>query len=225
MAIIAIFGLTVSAIAEGAFLFRLSRRVTALSQEVALAHEAALVAPVARVEAPAERAAAARAAPALRPAALPPAFNAAPPAVAATASLRDALSTNEGRDQLKTALDSINEQRRQERLTKYYDRRDERDLRWRDRILKAGNLVGDEPAKVTALFAAQTAGRKQIMEEMRSGGKTSQETDTALDELQETTTKSLHNLIGDERWRKMREAERRDRRQNNAQAAQQRPGG
>jgi hypothetical protein len=232
MAIVAIFGLTVSAIAEGAFLFRLSRRVTALSQEVAQAHEAALVVPVARPEAAVERpVAAARPLPALRPAAVPPAFTAAAPAVAATATLRDALSTPEGREQLKTALDSINEQRRQERLAKYYERRDERDQRWRDHILKAGLLTGDEPAKVTALFAAQSAGRKQIMEDMRSGGKTSQETDDALDQLQENTTKSLHALVGDDRWRKLRETERRDRRQNgNAQAGQpqqqqQRPGG
>jgi hypothetical protein len=234
MAIIAIFGLTVSAIAEGAFLFRLSRRVTALSQDVALAHEAAAVVPIVRAEAPPERpvAAPARAVPAIRPAAVP-AFSAPAPAVAATATLRDALSTPEGREQLKTALDSINEQRRQERLSKYYERRDERDLRWRDHILKAGILTGDEPAKVSALFAAQTAGRKQIMEDMRSGGKTSQETDEALDQLQEGTTKSLHALIGDDRWRKLRETERRDRRQNNnAQAGQQqqqqqqqRPGG
>src|SRR3954451_14291972 len=109
MAIIAIFGLTVSAIAEGAFLFRLSGRVTALSQEVAQAREAAALVPVARPEPPPERpmaAAPARAVPALRPAAVPPSFTAPAPAVAATATLRDALSTNEGREQLKTALDS-----------------------------------------------------------------------------------------------------------------------
>src|SRR5436305_12939077 len=101
LGIAAIFLLSLCAIAEGAFLFRLSRQVRDLSAEVASAREG-----LPRVTAPSDP----PPRPSLPPprpsapvrAALPavPVFAPASPTGAATATLRDALATPEGRDQL-----------------------------------------------------------------------------------------------------------------------------
>jgi hypothetical protein len=207
LGILAIFLLSVCAIAEGAFLFRLSGRVHDLQQEAAVAHEAALrpapevpAAPSARVPVPARPAAPTRA-----PAGAPPAFTPPPASTAATATLRDALSTPEGRDQLRAAMDVIAEQRRQERLVKFVERREERDQRWKERITKAIPLSGDEPQKLGALFTSLQTGRRQLLEDMKAGAKTAEETDSAMDDLQESTQKAVRSLLGDDRWRKLRE--------------------
>jgi hypothetical protein len=210
--ILAIFLLSVGAIAEGAALFRLSRQVRELSQQVAVAHEHDESVHAADPgDRPAARVAAAPLRPAAvpRPAASPPAFTPSAPSVAATATLRDALSTPEGREQLRSALDIIAEQRRQERLVKYVERREERDQRWKEQITKNVPLSGEEPAKVSAIFASLQTARRQLLEDMRAGSKTSEETDSALDDLQENTQKALHGLLGDDRWRKLREGRER----------------
>jgi hypothetical protein len=207
LGILAIFLLTVGAIVEAAFLFRLSRRVGDLSRELAVAHEA----PPRPAEPPPLRPPPSRppvTLPAVRVTA-PPAFTPSPAATVANATLRDALATPEGREQLRTALDIIAEQKRQERLVHVVERREERDQRWRERMAKVVPLAPDEATKVNALLASLQTGRRQLLEDMRAGSKDADQTDSALDDLQDSTQKAIRTLIGEERWRKMREGDRR----------------
>jgi hypothetical protein len=225
LGIMAVFVLAVCAITEGAFLFRLSAQVRDLSHQVASAHEVSL-----RDSAEAPSVAPARAPPsALRPltparsAAAPPAFTAPTPALAATTTLRDALATSEGRDHLRAAMDIIAEQRRQERLVATVERREERDQRFKERLNKLP-LTGDEPQKISALFTALATGRHQLLEDMRAGAKNAEDTDEAMDELQDTTQKALRTLIGDDRWSKV-QSERRGRQGNVQRPEAARPTG
>jgi hypothetical protein len=132
-----------------------------------------------------------------------------PTASAATDTLREALATAEGREQLKAAMEVIAEQRRQERLVSRVERSTERDQRWKDRITKNVSLAGDEPLKVQALFTTLEGNRRQVIEDMKAGLKNSEQADKELDDLYEGAQKDLHGLLGDERWRKLRESERR----------------
>jgi hypothetical protein len=214
--ILAIFLLSLGAIAEGAYLFKLSRQVSTLSQELQhtrggrSSDEGGGFLATRADPAPARPARAARgAAPPL------PSFQALAPAptTPATATLREALSTTEGRDQLKAALEVIAEEKRQDRLLRQAGRRDEREQHFKERILKNVALTGDEPLKVNNLFATLQTGRHQLLEEMKAGLKSADQVDEAIDELQDNTEKSVRTLLGDERWKKLREADRRERRQ------------
>jgi hypothetical protein len=203
LGIVAIFVLSLVSIVEGAFLFRLSHRVSALSADRAAAEleqPATALVETSRRPLPAPQAHA-------RPAA-PPAFQTPTPVSPAASTLREALSTVEGREQLKAAMDVIAEERRQTRLAESLPRREERDQRMKDRLLKAVPLTGDEPIKVATLFTNLQTARRQLIEDMRAGLKNAEETDTALDELRDGMDKSLHALLGDDRWRKAREGRR-----------------
>jgi hypothetical protein len=201
LGMIAIFLLSLVAIVEGAYLFKLSRQVTALTEDrTAAAETDDLAAPAARrAEAPAPRP---------RPSApMPvPTFQAmAPPSTTpATTTLREALATTEGREQLKAAMEVIAEEKRQARLIEWAPRRDERDQKYRERIHKAVALTGDEPLKLDALFTTMQTNRRQIIEDMRAGLKNAEKADDELDELRDTTEKSIHALLGDERYKKIR---------------------
>jgi hypothetical protein len=212
LGILAMFVLSVCAITEGAFLFRLSGRMRELSREVALSHDS----PVSQAQPlsppPAPRrlpAAAPRPLDVPRPITAPPAFAPAPAATVATATLRDALGTAEGREHLRKAMDIIAEQRRQERLVQSVERREERDQGWKESIVKAVPLSGDEPVKLTALFATLQTGRRQLLEDMRAGARSADDTDSAVDELQQSTQKGIRALLGEDRWKKMREGDGR----------------
>lgn len=206
--ILAIFVLALCAIGEGAALFRLSRQVSDLKEQVARApvEESDDPAPRPRVVLPASAPRAREAAP--RPV---PAFTAPAPATSAPAvgSLRDALATAEGRDQLKAALAIIDEEKRQDRLVKRADKRNEGEQKWKDRILKAVPLTGDEPLRIEALFASLKTGRQQILDDMRAGAKNSEQADNEIDQLQDATEKNLRTLLGDDRWKKLRGEDRR----------------
>jgi hypothetical protein len=203
LGMVAIFVLSLVSIVEGAFLFRLSHRVSALSGERAVTEpDRAEAAPVASPRRPVM-------VPRALPAAAPPAFQTTPPPSSpAAATLREALATTEGREQLRAAMDVIAEEKRQTRLAESLPRREERDQRMKERLLKAVPLTGDEPIKVATLFTTLQAGRRQLIEDMRAGLKNAEQTDTALDELRDGTEKSLHALLGDDRWRKVREGRR-----------------
>jgi hypothetical protein len=203
LGLVAIFVLSLVSIIEGAFLFRLSHRVSALAGERAVAEpDRAEAAPLESPRRPVML-------PRALPAAAPPAFQTPPPPSSpAAATLREALATTEGREQLRAAMDVIAEDKRQTRLAESLPRREERDQRMKERLLKAVPLTGDEPIKVATLFTTLQAGRRQLIEDMRAGLKNAEQTDTALDELRDGTEKSLHALLGDERWRKVREARR-----------------
>jgi hypothetical protein len=203
---IAIFLLSLVSIVEGAYLFKLSHRVTELAQQApersGVEGDEAAPAPARRPDAPAPRP---------RPAAAPvPTFQTlAPPSTTpATATLREALGTVEGRQQLRAAMDVIAEEKRQARMLEVAPRRDERDLKYKDRILKTVPLTGDEPLKLGTLFTTLQQGRHQILEDMKAGLKNAEQADNEMDELRDNTDKSIHALLGEERYRKAREGRR-----------------
>jgi hypothetical protein len=209
--ILAIFVLALCAVGEGAALFRLSRQVTDLRQQVARpevepSDDVAFARPRPTVTGSPSRP---REAMAPRP--FIPTFTAPPATTPATSSLREALATAEGREQLKAALSIINEERRQDRMVKQAEKRAEGEQKWKDRILKNVQLTGDEPLRLDTLFATLKNGRAQILEDMRAGLKTSEQADKEIDELQDGTEKGVRTLLGDERAKKLREQERKDR--------------
>ena len=205
LGMIAIFLLSLVSIVEGAFLYKLSHQVTELRQEqrsLPIERDEAAPAERPRAEGPAERP---------RPAPAPvPTFQAlAPPSTTpATTTLREALATVEGRQQLKAALDVIAEEKRQARMLEWAPKRDERDLKYKDRITKTVPLTGDEPLKLATLFTNLQQSRHQILDDMKAGLKNAEQADNELDELRDNTDKSIHALLGDDRWKKVREGRR-----------------
>src|SRR5207253_1063156 len=104
------------------------------------------------------------------PATVPSFQTLAPPSTTpATTTLREALATAEGREQLKAAMEVIAEEKRQARLADSLPRRDERDQRYRERITKTVTLTGDEPLKLATLFTTLQASRRQIIDDMHAG--------------------------------------------------------
>jgi len=152
----------------------------------------------------------------------------APPSTTpATTTLREALATAEGRQQLKAALDVIAEEKRQARMLEWAPRRDERDLKYKDRITKAVPLTGDEPLKLGTLFTALHDGRHQILEDMKAGLKNAEQAENEMDELRDNTDKSIHALLGDDRFKKVRDLRRgggRGQGQGDGQSQQGQPG-
>ena len=206
LGIIAIFVLSLISIVEGAYLIKLSGRVSALSQDRSEVADSDEPAPARRLEAPAPRP---RAAPAVP---VPTFQTMAPPSTTpATTTLREALATTEGREQLKAAMEVIAEEKRQARLIERAPRRDERDQKYRERILKTLALTGDEPPRLDALFTTLQTGRRQILDDMRAGLKNAEKADEELDELRDGTEKQIHALLGDERYKKLREGRRGER--------------
>jgi hypothetical protein len=203
LGIIAIFVLSLVSIVEGAFLFKLSRQVTALSshEREPVDDEVAAVAPAREAAAPRPRAA--------PPVPVPSFQTLAPPSTTpATTTLREALATTEGRQQLKAAMEVIAEEKRQARLIEWAPKRDERDQKYRERIMKAVALTGDEPLKLTNLFTTLQTQRRQILEDMKAGLKNAEQADNELDDLRDGTERQIHALLGDERFRKVREGRR-----------------
>jgi hypothetical protein len=210
--IVAIFVLSLCAIGEGAYLISLSRKVDRLSQqqhgEPAQGDdgEALRAAQIAAADRAARRSRAAGSGALPAPSAVP-SFQALAPAstTPATSTLREALATTEGRDQLKAALAVIEEEKRQTRMLERGTRSEERDKRYKERLTKAVALTGDEPLKIDALLSGLTNGRRQILEEMKGGGRSAEQADDAIDELEDGTEQKVRALLGEDRWRKFRE--------------------
>jgi hypothetical protein len=219
--IVAIFVLALCAIGEGAMIVRLSRRVDGLGRVVESVPAATEEGPARRVEALPGRPTP-MAAPAL--AARPPQFKEAPAPGSRQSPLQE-LATPEGRQLLRSALDVINEERRQEHLIASMPRREERAQRWMERIGKSVPLTSDETVRLQAMYAELKSGRQQVLDEMRGGGKTAEQANDAMDELRDKADKSVRALLGEERWKKAREEARnnRDRQQQGPAQAQGQP--
>ena len=230
--IVAIFVLSLCAIGEGAYLISLSRKVDRLSQqqlgEPAQGDdgEALRAAQIAAADRAARRSRAAAGGGALPAPSAVPSFQALAPAstTPATSTLREALATTEGRDQLKAALAVIEEEKRQTRMLERGTRAEERDKRWKERLTKSVALTGDEPLKIDALISSVTNGRRQILEEMKAGGRSAEQADDAIDELEDGAEQKVRALLGEDRWRKFREERRANFRQQQQGGGQQPPG-
>lgn len=218
--IIAVFVLTLAAILEGAALVRLSSRVDSLAEK--LETTAAPAASAVRVN-QGESAEAGQTAsvnarlpvPRLLPA---PAGEAAPAEGApATAVLRQALETPEGRSHLKAAMEVLREQDRQDRLVRNAEEEVADEQRYRERLTRLAALTPEEQNRVTQLHSTVRASRQRVIEEMRAGVKTAEQADDEIDNLEDEVGRQIRALLGDQRMQKFREANRAERRRERAQ--------
>jgi hypothetical protein len=217
LGIVAIFVLAVVAIVEGAALVRLSSRLDSVAQQAGAGGPADdpgfdTTRRPSLARASSEPAAPARPpVPRLTPAAAAPPAPAAPPG-SPTAVLGEALGTPEGRQHLKAAMETLREQERQDRMVRNAERDVEREQRQRERMARVLGLNSDEQNKLGHLYTTLQSGRRRVLEEMRVGGKTSEQADDEIDAMEDEAQRNVRTLLGEDRMRKLREAERGERR-------------
>jgi hypothetical protein len=209
--IVAIFVLALAAIVEGAVIVRLSSRLDALDEK--LTH-----APAAPddVRAPRrEGVALARGdmAATLPPPKLAPTSESTPPVPTgpATAMLAEALQSVEGRQHLRGAMELLREQDRQDRLIRNAEQDVEREQRYRDRLTKVLSLPTHEQEKLGQFYGSLQAGRRKVLEEMRSGVKNAEQADDEIDNLEDSTEQQVRALLGEQRMQQLRDARRTER--------------
>jgi hypothetical protein len=209
--IVAIFVLALAAIVEGAVIVRLSSRLDALDEK--LSH-----APVVPDEVRAPRregVALARgdiASATLPPPKLAPVPGSAPvPTGPATAMLAEALQSVEGRQHLRGAMELLREQDRQDRLLRNAEQDVEREQRYRDRLTKVLSLPGHEQEKLGQFYGNLQAGRRKVLEEMRSGLKNAEQADDEIDNLEDSTEQQVRALLGEQRMQQLRDSRRTER--------------
>jgi hypothetical protein len=125
------------------------------------------------------------------------------------ALLHEALSTPEGREQLKATLASLKEEKRQQKLIGRVEKREQKDQRWRDKVLAMRSLTPAEAQKLTALFARLREDRQRVLESMKAGHLSSEEADDTTDDLARAHKKEVRALLGEQRWKEVKEEERR----------------
>ena len=212
--IVAIFVLAVAAIVEGAVIVRLSSRVDALDEKLALAplpvdgdtlrREVSL----------------ARSGGAAPPAALPPPRLApAPreqrrrrPPVPPRRCWPRRCKRQEGRQHLRGAMELLREQDRQDRLVRNAEQDIEREQRYRDRLVKVLSLPAHEQEKVGQFYATLQASRRKVLEEMRSGLKNAEQADDEIDNLEDGAEQQVRTLLGEQRMQQLRDARRTEQR-------------
>ncbi len=207
------FGLGICSLVEGAYLVKLSRDVKGLADELRLTQEAG-GAERAAVAVPALHTAPLRVVREVaRPRDVPPAFVVSTPAptTQAATTLHEALATAEGREQLKNALAIIDEERRQDKVGKRVEKQEGHNQQLKEKIAKVVALNGDESYKLDTLLAGVQAERHQLVEDMKVGLKNAREVDDQLDTVDTRVDKEVRALLGDERWKKLREQDRRGR--------------
>jgi hypothetical protein len=216
--IVAVFVLTLVAILEGAALVRLSGRVDSLVEKLETAPVTG--SSTMRVMQPEQRAAAGGTAPG-EPRGLPRLMAAPAGATAAdgpaTAVLREALETPEGRSHLKAAMEVLREQDRQDRLLRNAEENVADEQRYRERLTRLAALTPDEQNRVSQLHTAMSSARQRVLEEMRAGGKSAEQADDEIDNLEDETNRQIRTLLGEQRMQKFREAARAERRRERGQ--------
>jgi hypothetical protein len=146
--------------------------------------------------------------PRLLPVAAPETQAAAGPA---TAVLREALASSEGREHLKAALGILREQEKQERIVGRAERAIEREQQRVQQLTQVLSLSSDEQGKVGQLFATLQSNRRRVLDEMRAGQKDSEQADEEIDKFRDETDASVRALLGEPRMRQFREATQRRR--------------
>jgi hypothetical protein len=137
--------------------------------------------------------------------------------------LREALATAEGREQLKATLASLKEEKRQERVAARVEKREQKDRTWRDHVLALRSLTPAEAQKVTTLFARLEEDRRRVLESMRGGHLGAREADDANDDLARALKKTVRTLLGEQRWKELKDEERRLGRDRDLAAAEGQP--
>jgi hypothetical protein len=214
--IIAVFVLALTSIVEGAFLVRLSSKVSALDEQL----RAQPVSAALDADAPGRRVRAGEPArlpvPRLDPKATATpseSTTSAPTAESrpAIAVLEAALSSDEGRAHLKNALKRLEDQDRQQRMVEGAKNDVEREQKYIERITSSVPLSGGERGTIQQMYASMHATRQRILDEMRTGVKSSEQADDEIDQLEDQTETAVRGLLGEERLKQMREARRAER--------------
>ncbi len=230
--ILALFGLSIVAIAEGAFLFRLSGQLSDLKGQLGGFRPNERGLPESPPDRPSSRESgnSPGTAPSPRPlparllgSAAPDLMVPAPADVPSAVALHEALATPEGRKQLRGAMGILKEEDRQARLESKAPKEEEKEQRMRDKVLATVAMAPHERAQMTDLFTHLQAGRRQIIEDMKSGTKDSGQARKEIDDLRKSTEKNVQTLMGDERAKQFREAEKRERQQGKGAGPQDRP--
>jgi hypothetical protein len=151
--------------------------------------------------------------PALPPPRLAPAPGTAAPVPTgpATAMLAEALQTQEGRQHLRGAMELLRELDRQDRLIRNAEQEVEREQRYRDRLSKVLSLPTHEQEKLGQFYGSLQAGRRKVLEEMRSGVKNAEQADDEIDTLKDSTEQQVRALLGEQRMQQLRDARRTER--------------
>lgn len=219
LGILTIFGLSVVAIAEGAYLIKLSRRVEALDHR----YQNGAVEPpslAAAAQSAPRLASAPKGREAEAPRMAPVAFAAPPPAPGNTAALtlREALSTPDGREQLRAALDLMKEEDRRGKMIQKAGGWEEKDQKWKDKLTKFASLQPEEQTKIDALIGQAAQARTQILSDMQFGLKSAKDADREIKDAQGKAEKEVRAILGDKRLKDMKDAERQQRDQERAQS-------
>jgi hypothetical protein len=135
-----------------------------------------------------------------------------PVAPPATALLREALASSEGREHLKAALEILREQDKQVKITGRAERAVEREQQRVQELTRVLALSSDEQGKVGQLYATLQSNRRRVLDEMQAGQKDAGQADDAIDKFRDETDASLRALLGEPRMRQFREAMQGQRR-------------
>jgi hypothetical protein len=226
--IVAVFVLTVTSIVQAAFLVRLSGRVETLTEQVQTQALGEPGPPARRSGSLATASAPVRMpVPRLDPKAPAAAAEPAAEQTPATAALGQALSTAEGRSHLKGALDALKEEDRQSRIAERAKDDIERDKRYQERLSRVLGLSSGEQGTIQNLYTSMHSARARVLEDMRSGLKTSEQADDEIDALEDKTETAVNALLGEPRMKQLRESRRAERaqRRQERQARQGQPPG
>jgi hypothetical protein len=208
--IVAVFGLALISVVEGAVLFKVSQRVDDLSAQLEQLREEQDLPAVPRLSDPSRPA---RGGAHTRPP-VPVFATVTPPAADAPASatvLHQALATPEGREQLKSALSVIKEEERQTRLAKDAVEQDEDDQKFRDKLFRLAPLAPHEQQQVRDQLSRLAETRRRIIDDMKAGLKNAGQADDEIDDAEDNVEKSVRALVGDQRWKAFRDADRKER--------------
>jgi hypothetical protein len=220
-AILGIGLLSVTVVAEGAYIYKTRRQVDTLLGEVqrlsAERQEDDLRGGGARGPIPRFTEGPADEEPAARPAALPPPRfvpGAQPTATApgAPVPLPPALDNPQAREQLRAFVAAELQRERDERVDRERQRRDDEQQRRLDGMVKALGLNPDQGRKFTEIMTSTQDARRQLREKVMGGQIPREEVGRQMTALREKTDQQLKEVIGDSGMKKLEELRQNDRR-------------
>jgi hypothetical protein len=144
-------------------------------------------------------------------AAVPPPRRRAPaPAAPDEAPLPESIASPEAREQLRHFVASEMRRAQLDQREARMSRREERELEAVDRATKALGLSADEAKKLGDITGALQTARRELLEQVRGGGKTQAEIGPLVAAARTTAEKELRALLGEERFAKYEELRRVD---------------
>jgi hypothetical protein len=208
--------IAVAALAEGAYLVKLSGTVARLTERSGAAASGPS-APDAHPADPSSTSPARSLAPASRSGA---GERMQPPVFAATArpgpAVLEALASPEGRVKLQEALTALKEQRRTDKLIQASDRREQLDQRLREIVGPELSLSPEETRKVHEILGRTGDQRRRAVQELQGGLKSRGDAKTEIDAAHRTGDEALKAAIGEKRLALLRDLRKREDRAQRA---------